>query len=370
MTESSPNEIPGPGREPWLAVNLSLLFTGLGQVYGGRVTRGAGLILVQIGLIAFGIWQILAPFGAPLAGVLLLLAFLVIHTWSLFDAHGVARSANSVGFEAVRKETRDPWLAVFLGQFFPGLGQFYLRKWGLGTFFIVGMILIYAAQGWIPSLEYGEPVFSALAAYQAYRLAPVRREKSNRLILIVIALTLTVGWIGDIARAFSVYPITVKGYRIASRSMEPDLKKGDRVLVRKENNYLPRRGDIVVFKYPAEPKLHLTKRVAAFAGEVVEIKEGRLFINGDRLKDPPFDVLTYATLGTFGIEGRPFPVPGDALFVLGDRTEHSLDSRHFGAVSESDVIGRVYKIYWPPGRMGPVPSPASAPAKASAMGNP
>ncbi|GAI30926.1 unnamed protein product, partial [marine sediment metagenome] len=58
--------------------------------------------------------------------------------------------------------------------------------------------------------------------------------------------------------------------------------------------------------------------------------------------------------GKLGVEGETFVVPNNSIFVLGDNSRISMDSRFFGSVPEADLIGKAYKIYWPPKRMGPI----------------
>ncbi len=146
----------------------------------------------------------------------------------------------------------------------------------------------------------------------------------------------------------------VTAFKIPASSMHPTLKKGDRILVEVSEKYVPQRGDVIVFKYPKDRSRSFLKRAVAFGGESVEIKDGGIYINGDKLKGPPFQKLRYESLGEFGIEGKPFVVPDRSVFVLGDNSQNSRDSRYLGSVPEADVIGKAYKIYWPPSRMGPV----------------
>ncbi len=136
--------------------------------------------------------------------------------------------------------------------------------------------------------------------------------------------------------------------------MYPTLKKGDRIFVKPSVQYVPRRGDVIVFRYPKNRDRSFLQRVVAVGGESIEIKDGHIYINGDRLTDPPFHKLDYASFGEFAITEKPFTVPDGSLFVLGDNSQNSRDSRYFGSVPEADVVGKVFRIYWPPSRMGPV----------------
>jgi signal peptidase I len=91
----------------------------------------------------------------------------------------------------------------------------------------------------------------------------------------------------------------------------------------------------------------LVKRVVGVAGDVVEAKDGRVFLNGDPLDEP---WLHGAQTPTFG----PVQVGDDTVFVLGDAREASIDSRTFGPVPVDAVVGRVEAVIWPPGDVGKV----------------
>ena len=113
------------GKEPWLAVNLSMFFPGIGQIYSGNVRRGIILIISYILLFGIGGWLIFSPTGDTRIGLVLLLATLPVNIWNLFDAHRCARKANNRSFEELRKTSKDPWLAVFYSRILPGIGHIY-----------------------------------------------------------------------------------------------------------------------------------------------------------------------------------------------------------------------------------------------------
>lgn len=153
--------------------------------------------------------------------------------------------------------------------------------------------------------------------------------------IIIIAFILAM-----LIRTFIVEPRVVP-----TESMVPTIKAGDRLLVNKFIYYFkkPARGDIVVFKPPEE--LHAesdyVKRVIGLPGEKVEIKNNKLYINDQEMKEP---YLTKSMIGDFG----PTIVPKNCLFMMGDNRNNSLDSRYWGAwLTEDRVIGKAFCIYWP-----------------------
>ena len=152
-----------------------------------------------------------------------------------------------------------------------------------------------------------------------------------------------------IALALLIRTFIMAPFKIPSGSMRPTLMEGDRILV---NKFLyrfrePRRGDIIVFRYPPEPKRPFIKRLVAAGGDQVEVRDGTLYVNGAPLALPAGVTPGYTNGGAFGQRGQVVDVPAGALYVLGDNTEHSHDSRFWGFVPRRLVIGRAMCIFWP-----------------------
>jgi signal peptidase I len=174
-----------------------------------------------------------------------------------------------------------------------------------------------------------------------------------------------------LAVTFVVKAFVAQAFVIPSASMEPQLDVGDRVVVSRLAYRLhdPRRGDIVVFPNPEAHApdrsvlpvrwLHdvleavgarkpseqeLIKRVVGLPGESVEGRGGHLYVDGQRLIEPylPASVTT----SDFG----PVEVPAGRLFVMGDNRGDSKDSRAFGPIRSSTIVGRALFRVWPPGR--------------------
>ena len=159
--------------------------------------------------------------------------------------------------------------------------------------------------------------------------------------------------VGAILVAFLVKTFLVQAFEIPSPSMEMTLVKGDRVLVNKLSYDLHdvHRGDIVVFKAPPEAQSDgiedLVKRVVGLPGDTVEAREdGRVYVNGKRLDE------SYLPDGTRTTNLPATKVPAGHLFMMGDNRQASRDSRYFGPIKESAIIGRVFVRIWPPGSIG------------------
>ena len=173
------------------------------------------------------------------------------------------------------------------------------------------------------------------------------------------------------ALAIVLKTFVVQAFFIPSGSMEPTLMPGDRVLVMKAFD-TTRRGDIVVFEDPKPGRqpdrgviggfLHwlsqglgfarpadedFIKRVIGLPGETVELRNGKLYVDG-RLIDEP-----YLTGKVDTRDYGPKTVPRDSLFVLGDNRLNSNDSRYgLGFVPKDKVVGEAFIIIWPPSRIG------------------
>lgn len=130
---------------------------------------------------------------------------------------------------------------------------------------------------------------------------------------------------------------------IPSGSMEPTLTIGDRIIVNKIIYRFsePKRGDIVVFKYPVNPKRDFIKRLIGLPGETVEIKNSNVYINGKIIKQPWLPAnLEYPDFG-------PVKIPQGNYFMMGDNRNNSEDSRYWGNLPQKNIIGKAMFIYWP-----------------------
>jgi signal peptidase I len=151
-----------------------------------------------------------------------------------------------------------------------------------------------------------------------------------------------------VALALAIRTFIVAPFKIPSGSMRTTLLEGDRILVNKFIYHFrpPRRGDIIVFRYPEDPKRSFIKRLVAMGGETVEIRDGKVLVNGDPLEGV-FRATTYYNQGAYGQEGQVIEVPEDSLYVLGDNSSSSHDSRFWGFVSRRVVVGQAMCIFWP-----------------------
>ncbi len=150
--------------------------------------------------------------------------------------------------------------------------------------------------------------------------------------------------------------ISLKPYKMTASSMQPTIEKGDRILVDLSyyKNNKPKRGDIVVFRFQNDPKKVWIKRIIAFGGETIEIKNGNVLINGDYIDQDNIKKHVYINDGEYGSYGKVIQIPENHLFVLGDHSEESFDSRHWGFLPEENLIAKVTNRYWPFKRFGKI----------------
>ena len=163
--------------------------------------------------------------------------------------------------------------------------------------------------------------------------------------------------------ALFIRTFVVQAFKIPSGSMKETLQIGDHILVNKfiygiklpfvQKTIIPikqpRKDDIIVFRYPENPKLDFIKRVVGVEGDIIEIRNKKLYVN-DELVDRKFAIHTdlqiipavYSKRDNFG----PVMVPPDSLFVMGDNRDNSKDSRFWGFVNLKAIKGKAFMIYW------------------------
>ena len=166
--------------------------------------------------------------------------------------------------------------------------------------------------------------------------------------------------------ALVVRTFFLQAFKIPTGSMHPTLVEGDRILVDKVTYGIrmpftavrlprirpPQRGDVVVFRSIDDPSRDFIKRLVAVSGDTIEIRDLKLWVNGRPLNDPPvFRQMVYYNRGKFAQAGQPVKVPAGHYFFLGDNSASSRDSRYWGFLPESKIIGRAFVIYWPPKRI-------------------
>jgi signal peptidase I len=169
--------------------------------------------------------------------------------------------------------------------------------------------------------------------------------------------------IAAVILALFIRTFFIQTYKIPSGSMEPTLEVGDQILVSKfiygiRVPFLnkiaipittPKRGDVMVFIFPLDRSVDFIKRVVGIPGDTVEIRNKKLYINGEPVKD---EYARYEKTSSASVMVKPrdmfgpVVVPGNKYFVMGDNRDHSHDSRWWGFVDIDDIRGEAFLIHW------------------------
>ncbi len=194
------------------------------------------------------------------------------------------------------------------------------------------------------------PVESTAAEVPARQAGSWKRNAIEWAAVVVAAVTV----------ALLISTTTAQAFSIPSKSMEGTLHRGDRVIVNKWSYRLHpiHRGDIVVFTRPkGEPTKYddLIKRVIGLPGETVTIAHDHVYIDGHRLSEPYLDAgaITEPVAGQWACTpAAPCKIGKGQIWVMGDNRTDSSDSRYFGPIPESSVVGQAVVRIWPPNRLG------------------
>lgn len=165
---------------------------------------------------------------------------------------------------------------------------------------------------------------------------------SDWLISIIVAVVL----------AFGIRTFLVEPYMVSGSSMMNTLQDRERLLVNKLVYYTrqPKRGEIIVFKYPSDTRRDFIKRVIAVGGDTIEIRDGKTLVNGEAIDESYIREPFHTNL-------PKMTVPQGRIFVMGDNRNNSEDSRFqdVGFVDLSLVKGKASVIFWPLGQMRSLP---------------
>jgi signal peptidase I len=186
------------------------------------------------------------------------------------------------------------------------------------------------------------------------------QASSSRWIVELVGVVVVAVLVAVLLRTF-----VVATYSIPSGSMEPTLQIGDRIVVDKLSYHLHGvdRGNIVVFTTPSNedcagpPVADLVKRVIGLPGETISLQDGSVYIDGRLLPEPylPSEVRTdtYPGPSANGYSlHHPYRIPAGDVFVMGDNRPDSCDSRYWGPIKESTIVGQVDFRIWPLSRIG------------------
>jgi len=145
-------------------------------------------------------------------------------------------------------------------------------------------------------------------------------------------------------RYFIFQPFIVKG-----QSMEPNFQQGNYLIIDELSYRLrdPERGEVIVFKYPYNPSQRYIKRIIGLPGETIEIKDQKVRIFGEQGQEMVLKENTYLPEGDLTLGNTRLTLKEDEFFVLGDNRLSSSDSRAWGVLPRTNIIGKVLFRLWP-----------------------
>lgn len=158
-----------------------------------------------------------------------------------------------------------------------------------------------------------------------------------------------------------IYIFLFRPFQVSGVSMYPTFKDKEYILTNLISLKLggnPVRGDVIVFKAPIDHEKDFIKRVIGLPGDSITVKGGYVFVNGKKLDESVYlhnNVTTYG--GATIKEDSPFTIPADEFIVMGDNRPNSSDSREWGVVKKSELIGKSFFVYWPLTNMRVVKNP-------------
>lgn len=155
-----------------------------------------------------------------------------------------------------------------------------------------------------------------------------------------------------------VYIFLFQPHQVDGKSMEPNFHNAEYILTDKISYRIssPKRGDVVVFHSPQDAGTDFIKRIVGVPGDIVMVKDGYFYLNGTRLDEEYINDPGKVAPGRFMREGASAEVPNGQYLVMGDNRLHSSDSREWGFVPRTNIVGRAFFRYWPVDVFGTIPT--------------
>ena len=250
---------------------------------------------------------------------------------------------------------RKPILALLLSLVTPGLGQIYNGQFKKGIIYLIGFLLAYILFSFLLFKFYGMIfyliimlgffVFILIDALRgANKLKAIQLKPFNKWYVYLIIFLLSSVVIRPLL-GLTIKSNIARAYKIPSSGMDPTILVGDHLIADMKiyKSEKPKRGDIIIFKFPKDPSKDFIKRVIGTEGEKVTIIHNKIYIN-EKLIDDPWGHFTIprSSIEDYG----PVKVPEGSFFVMGDNRDNSQDSRFWGFVDIKKVKGKALYLYW------------------------
>ncbi len=287
------------GKEPWLAVNYSLFFPGIGHFYAGYPFRGLFFITLTIILIVsflLYLFNLMLWFFDDRDNITVnfylifscLIGLFIVPIVAHIDSYQTTVKNNSIKFEEIRKREKDTWFAVFLSRINIEIGFIYSGNNILGMFLLIISLIIIILTDFYFILALLEPFL----LYYLY-VSTAKRHKSINQIILVSCIIFIFALSGIIFNNFiTKFKSNIEFRYIPASSMEPTLQVNDQVIINKltYSSSNPKRGDVIVFEATDSLKKEgfkdaFIKRIVGLPNEKVEIKNNQVYINDQPLEE-------------------------------------------------------------------------------------
>lgn len=325
-------------KAPWFFVLSSQLITGFGLFLLRKYITAGILFLLFWFLFLSGLSILVKTNGDPIIAFTLLILSIITHVTSLILSYKIAKYKNY----NYQRDHNKAISTILFNVILPGAGFFVFHRW------IIAIIVIISYFGLV-FIEYKYEIIVDYLLFIMIIIVCYRMSSSDRTILIPIIASLAFSlqqpalkiildnYISDneiiIIDGDSNYPTIYEGDIVLSKNVDPDGIT---------------RCELISFYYN-ENTMPLIKRVVALQGDTIQIKSGIVQINGAELNCSSIDV-NYHNHGVLENSDEFYVVPNNSVFLLGDNSNNSFDSRYFGSVSLDKVSSSLLKIIWPVNR--------------------
>ncbi|MDO8513086.1 MAG: signal peptidase I [bacterium] len=170
---------------------------------------------------------------------------------------------------------------------------------------------------------------------------------ANKFLIFFIELLKTVAIVFVLAfiiRYFVIQPFVIEG-----NSMEPDFHDRQLILINKLSYRIhnPNRGDVIVFESPQNHSIYYIKRIIGIPGDEIQLKEGDVYLNGEKIDEPYLSLGQKTTADTSATGTLDVTVGRDQFFVMGDNRDQSSDSREWGLLDKNLISGKFLVVIYP-----------------------